>query len=380
MKGETPMGIKDMTTSEYLRQNHIFADAFNFYIYGGRSVIDPASLHELDTREIVIPSDSENGSDEPIQRFRDSMKYMSAMSDGQGAYVVFAVESQSYIDYAMPARTILYDAMQYSKQVKEIATKHKLDGSYKKASSDEFTSGFYKGDTLLPVITLVIYFADKEWDGPMSLRDMFQNTNDRLLSFVQDYKINLIAPTQIRDDEFDLFHSSLKEVLLFIKYAKDKKRVRELVENNEAYHHMSQDAVKVINVCTGANLQIREEEKTINMCQAINDLIADAVTSAKAETASAKAEATSAKAEATSAKAEATSAKAEATSAKAEATSAKAEATSAKAETAKVTEEKISILLKSIKVVMKATGMPLEQTLSALDISKSDQEKVLPLL
>jgi hypothetical protein len=92
---------KDSVTNKYLRQSHIFADAFNYFIYGGRPIIDPASLEELDTRGIVLPHDSVNGSDEPLQRFRDSIKSVSAMYDDHGSYMILAVESQSYIDYTV---------------------------------------------------------------------------------------------------------------------------------------------------------------------------------------------------------------------------------------------------------------------------------------
>jgi hypothetical protein len=277
------MGQKDSVTNDYLKQNHVFADAFNFFIYGGRPVIDPALLQELDTKGIVTPRDSIKGKDTPIQRYRDTIKSLRAKFDDNGAYVILAVESQSHIHYSMPARTIMYDAIQYTKQVKEIAAKHKLEDRQKGVSEDEYLSGFYKSDKLLPVITLVIYFADNKWDGPMSLHDMFERKNEHLLPLVQDYKLNLIAPAFLRDEDFDLFHSDLKEVLLFIKYAKDKQKVQELVAKDEVFRHMDREAVRVINNCTGARLPVREEERTVDMCQAIKDLMEDAAAEAKAE-------------------------------------------------------------------------------------------------
>ena len=35
------MGTVDIVTKEYMRENAIFADAFNYLIYGGKKVIDP---------------------------------------------------------------------------------------------------------------------------------------------------------------------------------------------------------------------------------------------------------------------------------------------------------------------------------------------------
>jgi hypothetical protein len=345
-KEKITLSKKDSVTNKYIRQNHVFADAFNFLIYGGRQVINPDSLVELDTREIIVAHDSANDSNESLQRFRDSIKSMSAMVDENMAYMILAVESQSYVDYSMPVRTIMYDAMRYTKQVEETAAAHKLADHYQGISGDEFLSGFYKSDKLRPVITLVIYFADKLWDGPMSLHDMFQIKDEYLLSLVQDYKINLIAPALLRDDDFDLFHSSLKEVLLFIKYANNKREVRELVEKDGAFRHMDKDAVEVINVCTGVKLPIGDEVEEVDMCQGIKEWLEDERAEGRAE---ARAEA-------------------------------RAEVANAKAEAEKAIEEKISIMQKSVKAFMEKTGMSLEQTLSILDISKSDREKLMPLL
>lgn len=49
------MGAKDTATIKYMRQNEIFADALNYFVYGGKQVISPDSLEELDTRELDVP-------------------------------------------------------------------------------------------------------------------------------------------------------------------------------------------------------------------------------------------------------------------------------------------------------------------------------------
>lgn len=52
----------------YMRQNRIFADAFNYFVYGGEQVINPESLEELDTREIDVPYGGEKGAKQPVQK------------------------------------------------------------------------------------------------------------------------------------------------------------------------------------------------------------------------------------------------------------------------------------------------------------------------
>ncbi len=49
------MGSKDSTTKEYIRDNRVFADAFNYFLYDGESVIDPDDLKDLDSTELAIP-------------------------------------------------------------------------------------------------------------------------------------------------------------------------------------------------------------------------------------------------------------------------------------------------------------------------------------
>ena len=39
-------------------------------------------------------------------------------------YVLLGIENQTRIHYAMPVRNIIYDALQYGKQVEEIARRH----------------------------------------------------------------------------------------------------------------------------------------------------------------------------------------------------------------------------------------------------------------
>jgi hypothetical protein len=288
MKGEETLSEKDSIENNYIRQNRIFADAFNFFIYGGRQVIDPDSLEERNTQEILILHEHQTERTKSLKRTRDVIKLVKVMTNEKAAFMIFAVENQTHVHYAMPVRAIMYDSIQYVKQVEEIVSKREKSGSRHGLSADEFLSGFYKSDTILPVVTLVIYFGDKEWDGAMSLYDMFQTEDTDLLALVPNYKLNLLAPAHIKDEDFERFQTSLKEVLSFIKYSKDKQKLQELVEKDEGFRYVNRDAVEVINKFTGAKLKIKKDEEGVDMCLAIKELMADAAAKARAE---AKAEA-----------------------------------------------------------------------------------------
>lgn len=48
------MGAADTVTKAYMRENVVFADAFNYLIYDGEPVIEPEKLKELDATEIAV--------------------------------------------------------------------------------------------------------------------------------------------------------------------------------------------------------------------------------------------------------------------------------------------------------------------------------------
>ena len=266
------MGVKDTVTTKYMRQNEIFADAFNYFVYGGEQVINPESLEELDTREIDVPYGGEKGAKQPVQKTRDVIKSVIAMMDKRTAYLLLAIENQSNIHYAMPVKNMVYDALQYAKQVEEAVASHKLSGDYKGVDSDEYLSGFMKADHLLPVVTLVIYFASKEWDGPLSIHEMFAGQYARVLAFVPDYKINLIAPAAIEDSEFEKFQTTLKEVLSFIKYSGNADKLQEVIGIDEKFRHLGRNEVDVLNACVNANLTMKKGEEVLDVCQAIQTI------------------------------------------------------------------------------------------------------------
>lgn len=266
------MGIKDTVTIKYMKQNEIFADAFNYFIYNGEQVIKPDCLEELDTREIGVPYGGEKGEKQPVQKARDIIKTVTAMTDKRTAYLLLAIENQSNIHYAMPVKNLVYDALQYAKQVERAISSHKKSGDYKEAGSDEYLSGFMKEDRLMPVVTLTVYFGAKKWDGPMCVHEMFGEQDKRVLALVPDYKINLLAPASVEENDFDKFQTTLKEVIKFIKYSEDADKLEEAVRKDEKFLHLGRNEVDVLNTCVSANLAVHEDEEVIDVCGAIQTI------------------------------------------------------------------------------------------------------------
>ena len=268
------MGVADAITKEYMRGSKVFADAFNYFIYGGEQVVDPEFLHELDTTEIAIPFtlDGKGTREKAVQKYRDVLKSTVVMRDVRASYILLGIENQTDIHYAMPVRNIIYDALQYGKQVSEIAKRHKDQKDRKGHNRGEYLSGFYKEDRISPVITLVVHFGAEEWDGPLSLYEMMELEDPTLKEFVQDYRIYLIDPYRLTEDDLEKFSSNLRGVLGYIKYSKDKKELSRFL-NNSQMQNMDNDAARVIRDITKTPIYIPEGKGEINVCEAVKDMI-----------------------------------------------------------------------------------------------------------
>lgn len=51
--GERPLKA-DTITKDYISDANVFADVFNYYIYGGEQIILPEQLEERDSAEIAL--------------------------------------------------------------------------------------------------------------------------------------------------------------------------------------------------------------------------------------------------------------------------------------------------------------------------------------
>ena len=266
------MSLQDMVTKQYISEPEVFADAFNYLIYGGRQVIRPEQLTDLDATQFAIPyGEDENGKLESAQKYRDVLKTLAVKADSQRTYLVLGIENQSNVHYAMPVRNMLYDAMQYEKQVRELSRAHRRE--HDTGTHEEYLSGMKRDDRLIPVVTLVINFGGKAWDGPLSLREMYTAQPEQVLAFVPDYKVQLIDPMRMEDADFARLNSSLREVLAYIRYQHDKQRMEKLLSEDERFTRLERSAAMVINTMTNAGIEMNPNEEVVNMCEAIRQMM-----------------------------------------------------------------------------------------------------------
>ena len=277
------MGVLDIEGKKYLSNNMIFADAFNYLLYDGEQIIKADELREVDTTEIAVPYG--NHARLPVQKYRDILKIWNAMEDDKAIYVLLGSEIQGNVHYGMPVKNGLYDMIGYSKQIeesrrsyrrKESGTDAAEDGDAEmvaehgvlkiKLTSEEFLSGLRKGDKLIPVVTAVVYLGDSSWDGPRSLFEMLDVQDDRLYRFLNDYKLNLISPMDMDEDDFEKFHTDLGLAMKVIKHQKaDADEV--IMETN--HKKIDKDTAFFLNRAVNLGLEYEETIGGIDVCLAM---------------------------------------------------------------------------------------------------------------
>ena len=266
------MSLQDTVTKQYVSDPKVFADAFNYLIYDGEQVIRPEQLTDLDATQFAIPyREEEEGKPEATQKYRDVLKTLAVKTDERCTYLVLGIENQTNVHYAMPVRNMLYDAMQYEKQVRQLAAAHRKKHDI--ATSDEYLSGMSREDKITPVITLVINFGSKKWDGPIRLHEMFSEQPEHILRLIPDYQVLLIDPMSMADTDLGRLNSSLREVLSYIKYQHDQEQMQRLLQEDNRFSELERNAALVIQATTKTELNIKPNAEVVDMCEAIRQMM-----------------------------------------------------------------------------------------------------------
>ena len=202
---------------------------------------------------------------ETLSRARDVVKKAAHGVD----FVIMGIENQRKTHYGMPLRVMIYDALGYLKEYQEISRKHREAGD--KASAEEFLSGLHKEDRLHPIISIVIYYNEKPWDGPKSLRDMIVDMPEKLGRVFSDYRMNLLqvgesGKYRFGNEEVQIIFETARYI-----YGGEFDKVRRLLKEKI----VAPDVGAMIGVMTDSDLLVQEALESkggMNMCTALERL------------------------------------------------------------------------------------------------------------
>ncbi len=228
----------DIVVKNYWSNNEQFADFFNAVLFDGEQVIRPDELEDLDTEESSVFGHRQYI--ESIRAARDNVKIRKKSTAYDVELVMLGMEGQERIHYAMPMRVMGYDYATYKKQYDQNAAGYK---NAKGLTEDEYLSRMRKTDKLIPVITVVVYYGEKPWDGALSLHGMLRIPTE-MKPFVNDYQMHLVEAGN-NDLRFhninnrDLFH------LLAILLDKSEKtaKIRESAINYAREHEVEKTVI-----------------------------------------------------------------------------------------------------------------------------------------
>ena len=240
------MGQKDLREKVLEDYEDVFSDIFNGLLFEDE-VIKQQFLKASSTESIYK-------FEEGVYRDqrRDVLKeYMNECLLEIGS---LGIENQSSVDNYISIRIMGYDYTKYRSQIDR------------------------KIYPILPVITIVLNFSDKQWNETKSLFSIM-NIPEEFKAFLQDYKVRVFDIAFLEDNVIERFISDFKIVAKFFK--NKRLGITNLFENDKICH--IQEFLDLLAVFTNDNrykdikqelIKIEKEGKCVTMCnvaQALED-------------------------------------------------------------------------------------------------------------
>lgn len=267
---------KDFVSSIFFSDNERYADIINGIGCGGIPFVKGKDLQEADTKVLFKRRTGFGGKTKRIApKYRDLIRKTAFGVN----FAMVGIENQEEIDYALPLRVMCYDAGEYERQASMI--RRDVKRSSKSLSSGEYLYGFRKDSRLLPTITFVLYYGEEDWDGPKDIYSMldFSDIPKSLREKISNYQAHVIEIRKL--DDTSMFKTDVKQVFDVIRFSKDKYKLNELVQQEQAYQMFDEDAYDMVAAYVGEwETMFRWKEKhkkggKVDMCQGLRELLAD---------------------------------------------------------------------------------------------------------
>ena len=273
-----------VTTLLFQANNENFAELFNRTLLVDEPV-SPEELGEENIKETAYLRVTKEGGGTTLVQYRDVAKGVR----NERIFAVLGIENQSEIDYAMPFRVLELDFVNYARQMQIIRECHEAEWKAEEGHRRRppgFTSGEYLGrflrtDRIVRCVTLVVYWGEEPWDGPMRLSDLFETETEAPCAVQVD--MNLLDVCRMSDEEICSYTGELRTVFGFRKYAENKERLgRFIAVNREHFSNVSETAMNALEELTHSpelkkikTSEYLTAEGGYNMCRGIQGMIQD---------------------------------------------------------------------------------------------------------
>ena len=274
------------TTLLFKTCNENFAELFNRTM-PDLEQIHPEDLREEDIKETAYLRITKEDGGTALVQYRDVVK---SAKNGR-IFAVLGIEHQSEIDYAMPFRVLELDFINYARQVQIIRDRHDREWRDEKGnlhvpgsiSTGEYLGRFLKKDRIICCTTLVVYWGEEPWDGPLRLSDLFQGNRSFAHSVQLDVK--LLDVCRMTDEEICRYAGELRTVFGFRKYADDRERLDRFIAANPGhFNNVSKTAVNALAELTHSpqllgilTPQYQTKKGGFNVCKGLDGMIQEGI-------------------------------------------------------------------------------------------------------
>lgn len=243
------MGKEDIGLKSYLEDARRYADLWNGGVFRGRQMLKPARLR------IINPVLSSADGETALEKSSD----LVMMQDKSGQqFAIWAVENQKTVDYGMPLRIMMKEALEYNRQLKSIIrTNVRKDKLYREGKGNrifvdagEYLYKVRKQDKLHPIVTLVVYYGEEKWQGAASLHEMmdFDRADPEMALEIQ--KLVPEYPLHILDlscfQHFEYFKTELEPFFSLYQKKNRKKEFVEYLRNREVSQKMDEESWDIL--------------------------------------------------------------------------------------------------------------------------------------
>lgn len=233
------MAEKDIIEKTLESYNDVFADIVNVLLFDGKQVVNENDL-EAESEQSMYKVDGQIHNQE-----RDVAKYWK---NGTIRISLFGFENQTKVDSDMPLRILSYDGSIYRNQL-----------------NDKKSKKHY------PVVTIVLYFGDEDWNKSLHLKDCLE-IPEGLENFVNDYKINLFQITKLTQEQVNLFKSDFKSIADYFvnKDNENYKGSTDIIKHTTEFFELMKILSNDNRFIENYNERIKIENGGVSMCKVID--------------------------------------------------------------------------------------------------------------
>lgn len=220
---------KDMSASIFFADNERYADIINGIGCDGVPFVKGKDLQEMDTR---VNLGRINGFRRKPRKKKLLYRDLLRRTPFGMNFAIIGIENQEEIDYALALRTMCYDA------------------------------------------------GEKEWDGAKDIHGLLDFTGipDSLKNKVSNYQIHVVEVQKLENT--DIFKTDVKQVFDFIRFSKNKEKLKELINTDKAYAFLEEDAYDMVINHTGDEKMMKIKDKyrkggKVDMCQGLKEWMED---------------------------------------------------------------------------------------------------------